>query len=173
MNDTVKVTDERAKKLTVERIAGKAALIPQTDPDAAPVWLADIYCYVTGNKIETSAYGDYSRWLGEFKSENLVTGEVLTSANAIFPSIASDMIEAAYVGGNKIGGESANVLLAFRIGIKHPLRPNKAGYEYTIKQIVAAASDNPLDRLIADAKAMFKQIEGEKPQEETPSKKTK
>jgi hypothetical protein len=132
----------RSKKLTVERICGK--LGPMA-PDQEGRWHCDVYCYVTGEKRESSTFGDYSRWLGEFKTINLTTGEVLVSATAILPAIASDLIEAAYRGGNNIGGEASNVMLAFRIGSIYGM--NKAGYVYTLRDIVAPSTKSPLDRL--------------------------
>jgi hypothetical protein len=145
---------ERSKKLTITRVVGKLA--PMQD-GAEKEWLADFYCYVTGNKQEESAFGEYSRWMGEFRSVNCTTGEVLISANAIFPSIASDLIAAAYAGGK----EQANVMLAFRLGREPDWKDdngvrmpgNKTGYKYCIRDIVAPSNRSPLDLLYAEVHA--------------------
>jgi hypothetical protein len=138
----------RAKKLTVERIFGKPPAMVAGDKIK---YLCDVYCYVTGSKKESSPYGEYYRWLGEFKSINLDTGEVLVAANAIFPGIASDVIEAAYIGGNNIGGDASNVMLAFRLGTAETsAKPNKAGYVYVLQDIVAPNTQSPLDMMYAE-----------------------
>lgn len=148
----------RAKKLTIDRVAGDRLTNMlkekiEGSKEQGVRWLADFYCFVTGTKRETSPYGDYYRWLGDFKSLNIATGEVLQSANAIFPGIASDLIEAAYVGGNNIGGEAANVMLAFRVGIEccNPDRANKSGYEFRLQDIVRPSTRSPLDMLYEEA----------------------
>lgn len=155
-------TSERSKKLTISRVCGKQAPMQDGEPTR---WLADFYCYVTGNKTEESEFGEYNRWLGEFRSVNCQTGEVLKAANAIFPSIASDVIEAAYIGANKAGdtsGQGGNVMLAFRLGLVPDwytaeggvrMPANKSGYKYTMKDIVAPSHRSPLDMLYAEVHA--------------------
>ena len=151
---------ERTKKLTMQRVVGSLPFMSQTAPKE---WLADFYCYVTGSKEEDSPYGHYYRWLGEFRSVHCSTGEVLKAANAIFPGIASSMIEAAYVGANKPGGASdGNVMLAFRLGREpdwgsdekgNPRPNNKTGYRYIMQDIVAPSQRSPLDLLYAEVHA--------------------
>lgn len=155
---------ERAKKLTITRVCGKLPSMKATD---GKVWHADFYCYVTGTKAEDSEYGEYTRWLGEFQSVNLATGEVLKSANAIFPPIASGMIEAAYVGANK-GASADNIMLAFRIGtepdyLENGMPANRTGYRYIIQDIVTASNRTPLDLLYEAAHKPLLTIEGDKP----------
>lgn len=133
------------RKLTVQSVYGR--LDPMRQGDATR-WYGNWYCYITGAKEEQSQFGPYIRWLGDFKHEDLQTGEVTQSNTLILPGIASDRISAAYSGGANIGGAAQNVMLAFQLGTDFDM--NKAGYKFTLREIRAPSSRSPLDLFIAD-----------------------
>jgi len=143
---------QRLKKLTVANVVGaernhwlrgvRQGISPKPDK---PVWLADFYCHVTGHRNGSTTYGDYTIWLGDFRSINCETGEMLSSATAIFPDIATDLIQAARMGGEAIGGGAANIMLAFRLGVEADPR---TGYHFVLLDIAPATQKSGIDLFI-------------------------
>lgn len=140
---------QRLKKLTIANVIGaetnhrlrgiREGINPKP---SAPIWLADFYCQVTGHRTGSTTYGDYTVWLGDFRSVNLETGEMLSASTAIFPDIAADLISAARMGGEAIGGGAANIMLGFRIGVEaHP----RTGYAYCLKDIAPVTQKTGVD----------------------------
>lgn len=149
-------TAPRRKKLSIAECFGPQEPLREGDPIK---WLGDFFCHVTKSKNEQSDLGPYIRWYGDFRAVLIETGEIVQAATAIFPSIASEWIEAAVAGGsNDAGGATQNVFLAFRVGIeparRRAGRTSLAPYQYILKDIQPPNYKSPLDLFMADAAMM-------------------
>jgi hypothetical protein len=134
-----------SKKITA-KVFGEPGYMKPGDPDR---WLIDCICQVTGAERETEkgTYGPYWLWKGHFRATDLKTGQRVESPTAIFPEIASALIEAARDGGINDGrGLAQNIMIAFRLGTtSESARVGKEGYAWTLKIIQPATQESSLD----------------------------
>lgn len=140
-----------SKKITAKTFGDPAHMKPG-DPDR---WIMDCICQVTGAQRETEkgTYGPYWLWKGMFRAIELKSGRIVEAPSAIFPDIASDLIEAARDGGINDGrGVAQNVMLAFRLGTTSDApRVGREGYAWTVKVIRPAQLESPLDAFQREA----------------------
>lgn len=151
------------RKVTVAGLLPKNYEHPRGAPD---LWLADFFCQVSGSKPEEYDGRPYLRWLGDFRRVDLSSGQIVGGATAIFPSIASDRIEAAMgLGENAAGGVRTNVEMAFRLGITGEGRTGREGYAWTLQTIMQPNYVAPIDRFVAECYRQPEALTGPEEQE--------
>jgi hypothetical protein len=133
MTDVKVITRSPVKRLTNSRICGKLDTVKKL------TWLARISFYVNLIAQEDSPEGSYPRFMGEFKSYNFDTGEILTSGNGVFPSVLSDIIEKAK------GDKAPNITGIYDVGVELHEGRNR----FLVKCVVPAAIRPVLDLLEA------------------------
>jgi hypothetical protein len=112
---------------TLEKKGGKATLD-----------ILDVFGIATKFKPGQTDVGEYVRFLGAFKASNLVTGDVFTSAVAIFPKVIEEPLWAA------MGDEEVNnVQFAYRIGVRFDASA-ATKYVYTATPLTKPAENDPL-----------------------------
>lgn len=122
---------EIVKKITVKTVCGKFE-----KPSKASK-LMTVYGLANEAKADSSDYGDYVRFKGNFEAVNLATGEVFKSGSMILPEIAEQILSGA------LSGEDVNgVQFALEIGIKPSTSP--VGYDYSVKPVIDTGENDPL-----------------------------
>lgn len=143
------------KKLSAKIIMGDIKIgqkfILEQGGDKGQVDLFQIMGNATDTKVGESNFGKWTALIGQFRSVNMFTGEVLEAAKVFLPGILEEMILGKMAGQ---GSEGRGVLFAFTVGIKLDETPNSAkGYTYYAKPLVHPQADDPFQKLIAQVPA--------------------
>lgn len=133
------MTASIAKKITVK------GLVPDLkDIDRATLKgnkpLVHVYGIARGFTPDSSQYGDYIRFNGDFEGVNLETGEAQRAGSMILPEIAQNLLHGV------MNAEGNNAVeFALEIGIKPSKSP--VGYDYTVKPLIESVEADPLKAL--------------------------
>jgi hypothetical protein len=117
------MTTENVKRLSFARIVGKVPTVTERTP------LAEVFYHVNNITNEESPDGTFPRFGGEFKSVNLVTGDVLTSGVFVAPTALSDAVlevkgdKAPNVTGHSILGVEPNAEGRPTLYVEHLISP--------------------------------------------------
>ena len=158
-----------AKKLTAKTIMGNIKEIMRSEhvtgkKDGDVIPLFTIIGQVIGHTTGESDYGPWIKLKGRFRAENLLTGEVSSSAAAMLPDEATDPLLAVLA----IDGASS-VDMAFEVGLQ--LDDSAAtGYTYNVRPLIAPSEDDPLERLAAQVAGTDRQLEAPKDEKKTAAK---
>jgi hypothetical protein len=138
----------QVKKLSVATVYGKIDLKEVLNAEK-PVPVMRAYGVAVGTKTGTSAYGDWTALIGQFKAVNLKTGEVSEAAQLFLPEVALTPLRVAL-------SRNENRSVRFALDIKvQPAKNSKPGgvpYEYTFEHLLPPAEDDPLLMLEAEMK---------------------
>lgn len=135
---------ELLSKLTVKQVAGTIKFKALVEFDNAnpggvmPVCM--LYGQATGMKGGVSEYGEFVRFLGNFRGVNAETGEVFHSGSLILPRTAENLL----VGVLNTG--ATNVTFAFKIGIRFE-EEAATKYVYVIEPMTDSGESDPLREL--------------------------
>lgn len=138
-----KRTAESIRKITIKAVVGEVpdveALLkaPEKRKD-----LCTIYGVVRRSKPDSSDYGDFVRFYGQFKGVNLGTGEVFMAPQAILPGIVQDQLYGAMAGGEGAG----EVQFAVKIGVKYD-KTAATKYLYTAESLMPIQESDALTML--------------------------
>lgn len=163
------------KKITFRDVVGKPEKIkhkiqvPTADgmsTEEKEVWLArpgDLMAVIGkahNHRSGNTPLGDYMEFVGTFEAYRLSDGEVFQSTRCIFPPIAGDMAEEAYLSAKR-NDDSAIVEFGFVVGVE-PDHRSAEGYRFTCKPLRAEAdrSADPLAELKSSLAASFAQALG-------------
>lgn len=140
------------KKLTVRDILGskpdiRKIVAHNEKQPGAPLWLCTIIGVATAYRPGTSKAPDgtesnFVRFMGQFRGENLETGQVFRSGACILPSAIPDLL----VGALQMG-EAAQ--FGFRIGVVFK-EDSAVHYEYVVESLTGESATDPL-ALLANA----------------------
>lgn len=158
------------KKITIRDVLkGKPEMVTVKVPNAAggtddkavavAADLVLLYGRAINHRIGTTPLGEFMEYLGSFEARRIKDGEIFQSSRIIFPPIAADMAQSAYLMAKK-GDDSAMVDLSFVVGVE-PDPTGITGYKYTCKPIRTGAADSdPLAELRSSLGMQFVEILG-------------
>lgn len=132
-------------------------------PASEPVLLMRVYGRIEDGWQEVSEYGDYIRWLGNFRAicpTRDGTEQTFASRNLILPALASDILAMPMTVSDvetKIKGrtgkhyaptaEFAETEFALEIWLKAPTGASSTGYEYEVRTIFEPNEEDVLAAL--------------------------
>lgn len=105
-----------------------------------------IFGYAKSYEVKATTYGDSTRFDGDFKAVNKLTGETFRSSAAFLPGIAADMLQSAL--DNSDGAVEFGFDVAI-IGVKGKVEGEVGKYEYRVKPLTDASENDPLEALQA------------------------
>lgn len=126
------VEPTQLKRFTMIRVLGDAT--PGKTKYAKPTELVHVVFHVDAIAQDESPDGVYPRLMGEFRATNLLTGDLFKAANAVFPTVLSDIIEVAK------GDAAPNITGEYVIGA------GPTGVY--VKPVIEAARRNVIDLLL-------------------------
>jgi len=136
----VHIMAQLSKKISVKSIVGNVKVMVRDGEikDGQNVMRA----YGTASTVigGDSDYGPWIAFKGNFKAENLLTGEVVASGKLFLPEVGSDLLEGA------VNGCDGQVEFAFDIGVKYD-DDSATGYIYTATPLLEAAEDEAMNRI--------------------------
>lgn len=138
--------------------AMKAAPARNSVEDGKPIVIAYIYGAASKHEVVESAFGDSTRFVGNFEGENMA-GETFRSSKCFLPSVVEDLLCEAIDN----APEGAAVEFGFEIGAQYSEKGN-TGYAYTVKPIAKFAKSDALASLRSQIHAVMKALP--KPEQE-------
>lgn len=129
------------KKITVKGVCG------EIEKPEKEIGLMTVYGLANSGTPDSSQYGDYVRFNGQFEAVDHKTGELFQSGTMIIPGIGEVLLYGAL---SNIGEDGGSLRFAFEFGIKPSKSPT--GYDYTLKPLTESNASDPL----ADLRAQLK-----------------
>ena len=131
------------KKLSVATVYGAIDLKKIVNSDD-PIKVMTCYGMAVSTKTGSSAYGDWTALVGQFKAINPDTGEVSEAAQLFLPDVALVPIQVALAA-------NGNQAVSFAIDVfaqrSKNTKPGGSPYEYSFAHILPPAEDDPVKRL--------------------------
>ena len=134
---------EIARKITLRTVGLMQADILVALKDQEKVQLLKVAGVTTDAKTGQTEKGEYTKLLGEFIAQNLITGEVFQSGQCILPSFLSEQLAAALKA-------SESVEFALLIGARAD-KSAVTGYVYTAQPLVNAEPTARMSKLLTAA----------------------
>lgn len=143
-----KVKGAKAKplrKITIATVAGKvkgnAELMKKIiEADGQAVGLMDVFGIASKGKPGETQFGEFVKFVGQFRAVNLATGEVFAAPACILPTFLADDIYGAMTA----GGEGVrNAQFAFRIGVFYAPE-SVTQYQYDAQPLIQPAEADAL-----------------------------
>lgn len=113
---------------------------PKPNKVASEIPLATIYGMATGYKLGTSNYGEFCKFLGDFRAIRASDNVEFRSGALLLPATVASLMQVAV---DKAG--DTGVQFGLLIGVKPSEVP--IGYEYTIEPIINTDHADPLAAL--------------------------
>jgi hypothetical protein len=133
MTEPVTIKTETVKRITATRIVQD--IKSNIAAFKTPGKVARVTFHVTSIVTEESPMGAYPRLIGDFKSVNLISGDILRSGTAVLPSVISDPILKARSEKNAPNVTGQYDLLSAADGT------------FTVSEVIPAAERSVLDML--------------------------
>jgi hypothetical protein len=149
------------RKLTIKSISDKPTLKDLIEHTEIP--LCRVYGIANGMKPDSTDYGNFVRFMGDFRGTNLKTGEQVRSGQMIMPKIIEDLIA-----GQLVNPEISALEFGFEIGMRLD-ETVATKYVYTAKSLIEAAENDPLIALENKMKLLTSNVTQIKPVEEKAS----
>jgi hypothetical protein len=134
---------EIARKITLRTVGLMQSDILIALKDQEKVNLIKVAGVTTAAKTGQTDKGEYTKLLGEFIAQNLLTGEVFQSGQCILPSFLSEQLAAAL-------NASESVEFALLIGARAD-KSAVTGYVYTAQPLVNAEPTARMSKLLTAA----------------------
>lgn len=134
---------EIARRITLRTVGLMQSDILIALKDQEKVGLLKVAGVTTEAKTGQTDKGEYTRLLGEFIAQNLLTGEVFQSGQCILPSFLSEQLAAALKA-------SDSVEFALLIGARAD-KTSVTGYVYTAQPLVNAEPTARMSKLLTAA----------------------
>lgn len=100
--------------------------------------LAVIYGRARTHRTGNTTYGQFVEYIGSFEARRIKDGEIFQSTRIIFPPIAADIADEAYVNAKR-EDQDAEVDFAFVVGVE-PDTKGTEGYKFSCKPIATGAN---------------------------------
>jgi len=139
---------EILSKITLKKCATfpefKALVAADTAEPGKVTWLMKVYGIAAKIKPDSSDLGPYVRFVGQFRSVDMVTGRICSAGQMILPKIAQDLLAGAV--------ESSNsVQFGFQLGVRYD-ETAAVKYVYVCESLLAPAQNDPLTMLESSIK---------------------
>lgn len=131
---------EAMRKLTIKSVCGldREQLLEMVMKDKQKVFpLVKIYGVVTRTRPGESDFGDFVRFIGQFRAVDMATGEVKAAPVVILPKFLEDELAGALAGGAK------DVQFAVQIGVKYD-KTAATSYVYMADNLIEPSQNDAL-----------------------------
>jgi hypothetical protein len=132
------------KKISTVKLGFEKAQIRELCK-SAPAGLYQVYGVATGMTQGQTDMGEYVKFTGQFEVQNLVTGEILRSAQLFLPDAVSALLESQLTTEASAEGFKG-VQFAFEVGAIYS-KDSATEYEYTTKNLMPESESDLLSSM--------------------------
>lgn len=134
------------RKITVKLVSGKVDIEEVLKSPDKRMDLMTVFGFASKAKPDSSDYGMYVKFSGQFRAVDMRTGEEYSSGTIILPPVAQDLLLGAL---EHEGAES--VQFGFKIGVRYD-KEAVTKYVYDVESVVKPSEDDPMERLSLEIK---------------------